>query len=470
MGSEPPPRTRAPTITSAPAPPQLKFTGSWLDVMPGAVRIESGKVQGEGERAYEPRGAALELFKSKRREVVLSGPAGTGKSRAALEKLNLVCMQRPVRAAIVRKVRSSITQSAMVTLESKVLPQPSAVRWHDTDQEYRYPNGARIVVGGLDDPAKLGSTEFDLVYVQEATELEAEDWGMLLRGLRNNVLSYQQLLADCNPSYPDHWLKVRCESGQTQYLESSHEDNPLLYDSGDWTEFGKEYIRTLDSLKGFQKQRLRYGIWCSAEGMYFQEWIPEVHVVEPFDVPKDWPRWLSVDYGYAVPFCVLWFTRDPDTRKIYVYREVYASGLRDEQQAEVILEHTGEEKVALRVLDPSMFNSRAEQNRPSIAAVYANAGLTGLYPAMNNRKQGWAVMRRALAHDEHPARFQVMRGRAPNLCREIPSLVHDPLDPEDVADIVGGRKIDDHAADACRYGLVAEAQPPGPKWGRVRWG
>src|SRR5262245_12299326 len=435
------------------------------------------QVGSEDERHYEPRGAALELFRAKEREVLVAGPAGTGKSRAALEKINLVCMQRPIRAAIVRKVRSSITQSAMVTFETKVLPQPSAVHWHETDQEYRYPNGARVIVGGMDNPEKIGSTEFDLIYVQEATELEAEDWGMLLRGLRNNVLGYQQLLADCNPTHPQHWLKMRCDGGQTRLLDSQHQDNPMLWDNGDWTEFGRGYISTLDALVGYQYQRLRLGLWVSAEGMYFSEWDPKVHVCEPFEVPAHWPRWLSVDYGYAVPFCCLWFARDPESRRVYVYREAYLAGLRDEQQAELIRDRTGEERMQLRVLDPSMFNARTESQRPSIAQVYGSVLGPGLWPGMNNRKQGWAIMRRAMATDMvdaegglKPPRLQVLRGAAPNLCREMPSLVHDPLDPEDVADVWNGKKVDDHASDACRYGLVAEAQPPLPGRQSVSWG
>jgi hypothetical protein len=78
---------------------------------------------------------------------------------------------------------------------------------------------------------------------------------------------------------------------------------------------------------------------------------------------------------------------------------------------------------------------------------------------MNSRKQGWAIVRRALAHDRGEPRLQVMAGRAPNLVRSMPALVMDPLDPEDVADVVAGRKVEDHAADALRYGLCAEAQP-----------
>jgi len=96
---------------------------------------------------------------------------------------------------------------------------------------------------------------------------------------------------------------------------------------------------------------------------------------------------------------------------------------------------------------------------------------------MNNRKQGWAIMRRAIATDvvdtegvRKPPRLQVLRGVAPNLCREMPSLVHDPLDPEDVADKLHQTKTEDHAPDALRYGLCAEAQPPEPtEITDVRW-
>jgi PBSX family phage terminase large subunit len=416
----------------------------------------------EEERPYQPYGATLELMRYRGREVLLAGPAGTGKSRGCLEKLNLVAMQVPIRGAIVRKVRKTLSQAALVTYEEKVLPKPSGVRFWTEDQEYRYSSGAIVAVCGLDDPEKIKSTEFDMIYVQEATELEQLDWELLVSRLRNGVLSYQQLMGDCNPTYPQHWLRQRCEHGQCGLLESRHEDNPMLWAEGKWTEFGAEYLRTLDSLTGYQYRRLRLGEWCAAEGMYFSEWDPRVHVCEPFEIPEEWPRWIAVDYGFAAPFCCLWFARDPETRRIYVYREAYSAGLRDEQQVQVIVERTGDEVLQKRVLDPSMFNVRSEQQRPSIAAVYAAYGVWPLEPGMNSRKQGWAIVRRALAHDRGEPRLQVMAGRAPNLVRSMPALVMDPLDPEDVADVVAGRKVEDHAADALRYGLCAEAQPVEP--------
>jgi hypothetical protein len=67
-----------------------------------------------------------------------------------------------------------------------------------------------------------------------------------------------------------------------------------------------------------------------------------------------------------------------------------------------------------------------------------------------------------MAHDQGPPRLQILAGTCPNLVRTLPSMVVDPLDPEDVADSIRGQKTEDHAPDALRYGLVAEAQPPRP--------
>jgi phage terminase large subunit len=416
---------------------------------------------------YEPHGRIRDLWAYRGREVLVAGPAGTGKSRGALEKLdNLARLYPGMRGLIARKLRTTLTQTALVTFDEKVLGKPQAqAMFHHGDQEYRYPNRSVIAVAGLDDPEKVKSSDYDVVYVQEATELEEDDWAMLIRGLRNGVMPYQQLMADCNPSFPGHWLKMRCDEGACRLIESRHEDNPALWDhaAGRWTDFGREYIAGLDSLKGYLYQRLRLGQWVAAEGMYFEEWNPEVHVVtKSFDPPADWPRWIAVDYGFADPFCCLWFARVPKDGTIYVYRELYASGLRDEQQAELIKQRSFGERLNLRILDPSMFNERREQQRPSIASVYAAVFGPGcpVYPGMNSRKPGWAIVRRALAHDQHPPRLRVMRDRCPNLIRTMPAMVKDPLDPEDLADKISSQKTEDHAVDALRYGLAAEAQPP----------
>jgi Phage terminase large subunit len=427
------------------------------------LRVEPTTVADPEHRPYKPHGAIFELFRTRQREVCLEGPSDTGKSRGCLEKLNALMLKYPgARGAIIRQTRSSMTATAMATFERFVLPPGAAKLWGN--EQYRYANGSVIYLFGCDDVERLKSAELDFCYVQEITELSQDDFEVVTSRVtgRGSSTPYVQLMADCNPSAPRHWLYQREASGTMKFIFAKHEDNPSIT---------PERLAALDSLTGYRYQRLRLGLRVAAEGMFFGEWNPELHVVDPIDIPEDWPRWVAVDYGFGAPWCALWLTRDKPGGHIYVYRERYAPGLRDEQQAAEIIRASEAEAISLTVLDPSMFNPRTEQQRPSIAQVYASAGCINLVPGHNARKQGWAVMRRALAHDDHPPRLQIMRGRAPNLERTIPQLVVDSLDPEDVADKIGSSPAEDHAADALRYGLCAEAQPVEPTQSEdMRWG
>lgn len=301
---------------------------------------------------FEARGAVRELFRSTDTEILLSGAAGTGKSVGALMYLHLLCLDNPkVRALIVRKTHASLTSSTLVSFREKVAREAiDAGLLHffgGSAQEpasYRYRNGSVIVVGGLDRPTKLLSTEFDLVLVDEAIEVTAEDLDTIVSRLRNGVLPLQRLIMCTNPGPPSHHLKLRADSGRCRILYSRHEDNPRLYRNGEWTEYGKAYLARLDSLTGPRHQRLRWGKWVSAEGIIYDEWQDAVHLTDRFDIPADWPRWLSVDMGYTNPTVIQWWAQDPDGR-LYLYREIYRTRVLMEDHAKHVrrvMEETGE--------------------------------------------------------------------------------------------------------------------------------
>src|SRR5258708_3850911 len=96
-------------------------------------------------RKYKAYGTAAELWTRRDDEVILSGPAGTGKSRACLEKVHACCLRWPgCRWLIVRKTRESLTESGLVTFEEKVLPENSPIAagaQRRMRQAYHYPNG-----------------------------------------------------------------------------------------------------------------------------------------------------------------------------------------------------------------------------------------------------------------------------------------------------------------------------------------
>lgn len=267
-------------------------------------------------------------------EVLLAGAAGTGKSRAILEKLHLICLLSPnVRVLIVRKTLESLKTSALVTWERDVIKEAKldgTVTYYGGSvrepAQYRYGNGSMVAMAGLDKPDKVMSTEWDIIYVQEAAELEDEDgWLALSSRLRNGAISFQQLIADCNPSHPLHWLKVRCDEGKTLMLHSRHEDNPRYFDDqGKVTKAGKDYMERLDALTGVRRLRLRDGIWAAAEGVIYEEWDHSIHVVKRFAPPVHWDRIWSIDFGFVHPFVWQEWVVDPDGRAT-LYREIYHS-------------------------------------------------------------------------------------------------------------------------------------------------
>jgi PBSX family phage terminase large subunit len=298
------------------------------------------------EHRYTPRGSAVTTIEHHAKEVLVSGPAGTGKSRACLEKLLLLALNNPgFKALIVRKTAVSLSSSALQTWRRIVAKEALAVGvcWFyggsvEEPAQYRFKNGSSIAIGGMDKPSKIMSTEYDVIYAQESIELTVDDWEALLSRLRNYRISYQQLLADANPDRPTHWLRQRVSEGKTVMLESRHEDNPMLFDdAGQLTEKGADYLATLDLLTGVRRSRLRLGQWVSAAGsVYEDEFDPAVNVVDRFEIPADWGRIWSVDFGFVHPFVLQCWAQDPDGR-LYLYREIYRTRRLVEDHARDIL-------------------------------------------------------------------------------------------------------------------------------------
>jgi PBSX family phage terminase large subunit len=286
------------------------------------------------------------LFKCKNREVLIHGPSGTGKSRACLEKAHHVALANPgCRILFVRKTATSLTSSVLDSFRKFIADgDPNLTFFGGSAQfpaQFQYSNGSVIVLGGMDKSDKVMSSEYDLIYVNEANELTITDWEKLTTRLRNWRVTFQQIIADCNPQEPTHWLKERCNSGATTELVSRHEENPRLYNAdGSLTPEGVPYMATLDAMTGVRKERYRYGRWVAAEGIIYEEFDASRHVIDRFDIPMEWSRFWSVDFGTVHPFvCQMW-AEDPDG-KLYLYREFQRTKrTSDEHAADILREVT----------------------------------------------------------------------------------------------------------------------------------
>ena len=442
---------------------------------------------------YAPRGAARDVFGCRANEVVLSGPAGTGKSRACLEKIHLCAAKYPgARILVLRKTLVSLKSSGLVTFDEQIRPTLDGVRFVGSGRrpaQYVYPNGSVVAIGGMDNAQKVMSSEYDLIYVQEATELTESDWEALTTRLRNGVMPYQQLMGDCNPDSPTHWLHARAEAGRTLMLESRHEDNPTVT---------PEYLARLDALTGVRYLRLRLGVWAAAEGMVYQDaWdrarnlvdratvcAPHANLYGDCGVPRDWPRFMSVDFGYTHPFVAQWWAQDPDGRLIR-YREMYMTHRLVEDHAREMLRVMGYD------LEHGRPKARGDKSDPLPYAVYCDHDAedrytlerhTGLatsaaYKAVGDGIQAVAARLRA-AGDGRPRlvllRDSLVERDALLVDARQPTCTEDEVESY-VWNLTGGRnkgeepvKEHDHGLDAARYVVATRDRVPsgvsyGPK-------
>jgi hypothetical protein len=415
---------------------------------------------------YTPRGAARDLFACREPEVLIEGPAGTGKTLACLAKLH-ACLSKHARSRwlMVRKTRESLTESALVEYETRILIGRNAGIAAGPDrarrQRYTYPNGSVLVVGGLNKASRFMSTQYDGIYVPEATELTEDDWEKLTTRNRNGVMPYQQLIGDCNPDRPTHWLNQRANRGGLARLLSRHEDNPAVT---------LEYLATLDKLTGARKKRLRHGIWAAVEGAVYDQYDAAVHLLDRFPIPAEWRRYRVIDFGYTNPFVCQWWAEDGDGR-LYRYREIYRTQRLVEDHAADIVRLSGNERYEATIADHDA-EDRATLHARGIATVPA-------YKAVSVGIQG-VQARLAKAGDGRPRLF-LLRD---SLVETDPRLVEakKPLSTEQEFDgyiwatSPDGRpvkeeplKVDDHGMDCARY-LVAcvdklgDVAPPASIW------
>ncbi len=323
------------------------------------------------------RGAVRRFALCRDPEVVIAGAAQTGKTFGALWALNFLALHNAnAQLAIVRKTRASMMSSVLQTWERQVINGlPINVYGHNSPQWYDYPNGSRVFVAGMDDSAKVLSSERDIIFVNQCEELSLGDWETLttrVTGRAGNV-PYPRLLGDCNPAAPTHWIKSRARSGSLTLIESTHADNPTLWnEDGTASKLGARTMATLDRLTGARKMRLRYGVWAQPEGAIYDIFDEERHKVVSFPIPMTWPRVVGIDpLGAFVG--ALWAAWDPAGQVMHIYREYLEPfGVTTPEHARAILKLTGQETVWVWVVGaPSERQARLD---------WAAAGIPGVEP------------------------------------------------------------------------------------------
>ena len=398
---------------------------------------------------FNPVGGCLDFYGATDPEVLAVGPAGTGKTLAAAWKLHDIGMGVPgVRMLMARKVLEDLKTGALATYTNHVKPELDGVITFGGNRfypgEFRYPNGSVMHVVGLDKPGKVMSSEYDVIFVNEATEISETDWQALKTRLRNGVLGYQQLMADCNPSGPRHWLNVRCNKGLTRRIVTTHKDNPAYWDVDrqEWTAMGRMYVQnTLGSLTGVERKRLFEGVWAAAEGLVYPEFVSDQHVRKVG--VTDWRTILAVDVGSRNPTAILTMHQRGDGAHVHISRELYRRNMSSREIINAIEAESDATNPEMIYIDPSAKGYIADLEADGYPVTAANNDvLTGIQRVRTMLTTGFTV---------DPS--------CTNVIDEFGMYAY-PDNPRIETD--KPTKDHDHAMDAIRYGCAALSEPYAP--------
>ncbi len=410
----------------------------------------------------EIRGAAAKAFRSTAPRIQLEGPAGTGKSLPICAKLHYMASTYP-------GARIGIVRSQRIDLNATVIPQYMALigRGHPcfTEKHPRgidqitYPNGSGWYFGGLDNVDRLMGMELDFIWFNEGTVgvtlADIEKLETRLRGPSRTP--YRQVIVDCNPSYPTHFLNTGGFCGEEHRFKSRHQDNPVLHDGKEWTTQGLEYLARLGNLTGATRKRMLDGIWAAVEGAVF-DMLDEVrNTVNPSQWPAGYPSLpciLGVDWGIADPFCALAFLIDKESRTVYAINEEYKAGLTAEGMLHGVQRLAHGLDVRTMYYDPSMRNNRQRDRNlvPGPPPIDDFRSLPfPLVPGRNDsRLAGLNKLRSLLAG--YGWLLRIDKDRCPNLWMELEGaswhVTKGGIAVEDIAP-----NLPDHAITAAYYAL-----------------
>lgn len=425
------------------------------------------------ERAMALQGIMPEVFHANELEVLVEGPAGTGKTWTDHLRTIALCQLAPGSQHLyTRQVRADMTETVLKSFEEALGDDNPIVvngpgRGHR--EAYEFPNGSRVVVAGLDRPERTYSGEYDTVTIFEGSDVPFDSYQRLKRTLRGGTaLAFKQIRVECNPEAPSHWINRHFgDRPGMRRFRTTHTDNPYLWDAarGAWTKEGHRYVvQTLGSLTGHQRARLLLGQWVGVEGVIYDEWSESVHVVNRLPPGAEgWWRIRAIDFGFKEPFVCLWAVVDPDGR-IYVEREYVKCEQTVNAHAREIRRLTPDEGLIQQTVADHDAEDRATLREGEIYTVPAikpkrNSDWPAAFEPIKRRLQ--------LAEDGFPRLFvlrdalergggrEAKLGTKPcGIIEEITAYQWEEPKP-DRPSKERPRQVNDHSMDALRYLVLA---------------
>jgi hypothetical protein len=451
---------------------------------------------------YKPQPRQQVFHQAEADEILYGGAAGGGKSEGTIFDALKYAMQYPGSRQIIFRRKFPDLQRSIISRTLQVYPKELG-KYNSSKHEWSFINGSILELAYWDSDAdymNYQGAEYDVIRWEELTQFEERWYTYMLSRLRGSKPFPRSVRSTTNPGGAGHsWVKKRFVSlgppEVTYEVPETDEDGNILvwpegipgvtpgepiirsrlfipanlYDNQALLREDPGYLARLMALSDVERKQLLEGDWDVFAGQYFAEFTRSVHVIEPFEIPREWKRYRALDEGYTDPFVCLWFAVGPDGTG-YLYRELVQTKLLTSEQVELVrLNSPVYEQYQYNVADTSFWN-KAKTENITPAEIFATKNVP-LIQAKKERINGWKRLREWLHVTDkvdHVTGNQYKHSRLKifNTCAHaveaIPAMMHDERNVEDVA----AHRLD-HVPDAMRYWVMSQ---PYASTNEAAWG
>lgn len=397
-------------------------------------------------------------------EVLYGGAAGGGKSEALLFEALAQCLEVPGNRALLLRTTYPQLERSLIRRSVERFPRTLG-EYNSSKHRWTFANGSTLEFGFLENDTNVAiyqSAEYGFIGFDELTHFSEYQYLYMLSRLRTtNPAVWPRVRAATNPGSRGHgWVKARFidpatpetvwtppDSQMTRcFIPATVWDNPHLVDAD------PGYVARLQGLPEDDRRALLDGDWDIFAGQVFREFRRDIHVLEPFEIPRDWQIRPGFDHGTRNPTAAVWLARDPASGWWFVVDEHYEA----EQPPSYHAEQIRRRGTAVLYADPSTQNRNGPHGE-RVADVYLQLGVT-LLPASNDWDAGVSLIKELLHWQRDEAGALTAEPRlyffstCRNVLRELTSLTWKrAMEGASPSERTEG---DDHGLDSLRYALV----------------
>ena len=259
-----------------------------------------------------------ETFKAEEQVIVHRGGARSSKSYSIIQYLIWRLTNEPgCQILITRKTMPALKLTAYKVF-IELLQEYGYYKYCNhsrTNSTITYlPNNSFVAFVSIDNPERIKSSEWNVCWLEEATEFSYNDYIILKTRLSAPTIFKNKLIISFNPVSALHWLKTDLvDKEKIREIVSTYKDNPFL---------SQDYIDTLEGLAEVDKNFYNIyckGAWGSLGNIIYTNWEESTKAVTPERTI------FGMDFGFNAPTAVVEIGLSKD--RVDVKERLYRSGM-----------------------------------------------------------------------------------------------------------------------------------------------